>query len=996
MFSEAETHWELLRLYVDINLAKQNQNNQQPLTPLETTCLRGLLCGYSPEQIASHLTGESYGLIINLIWKLHRCIQTMTGRKPKEVESYRDIPQWLEAAGYKTCQSSQDWENAPDVSVFYGRSEEQRTLKQWMIQEKCRLVTIVGMVGIGKTILTAKVAREIQSEFDFIIWRSLRCCLSLNQLLAELIQFFSNGRATNLQQDTYSSISQLVKYLRTARCLVILDDWQLVMEKPEEYEHYQLLLKTIAEVPHQSCLVINSSEKPAEISQLLGDFFRCLHLKGLRKSARAILKAKGLLDEHLWDKIITLYRGNPRKLKLVATTIKDVFAGSVIEFFDQETYLEVIVDDASKNLLDRQFQRLSDLEQQIMRILASHTQAITREQLQQDFKIEVYASEITKALESLLRRSLVEVISQDGQQLFTLEPIVMKYAIREFLSTHQNPNVLVGSTNSQPNLLPESSSLQKLEKQQSSIAIVSPQERQSQVLDRETTEPAWTPSNLVRSRPNILPLVQENDFLPPIGLWTKLGGLFIAGSVAVAIALSAITPYKVTVQAQANIRPAGELRLVEAETEGTVVYIRVKENQSVKKGDILAIIDNSRLETRKSQLQSNIQQANLQLKQIQAQITAQNHRISAETDRINRTIASAIAELSRRRREYQDRRITTNAEVTEAIANLGLAQEELQQAQTELISTEASLKSAEAALNSAKSKRDRYQSIAASGALSQNQLEEAQLEVEQRQQEVVAQKAGVEKQKQQIARQQQAIAVAQARLDNVRAALNPSDAEVAIAKENIAQERATGQSTLANLRQEKEALIQQQIEIQQQQSRDRQELQQIEKDLHQTAIKATADGILFQLNLRNTGQTVVSGEEIAQIAPSNSSLVAKALVPAQEISQVKTGQPSQLRISACPYPDYGTLKGLVSRISPDAIAPKNNANTTSANASVSITQNRGAAFYEVTIEPESLTVGQGNNQCPLQLGMEGKADIISDEETVLKFLLRKARLLTDL
>ena len=53
-------------------------------------------------------------------------------------------------------------------------------------------------------------------------------------------------------------------------------------------------------------------------------------------------------------------------------------------------------------------------------------------------------------------------------------------------------------------------------------------------------------------------------------------------------------------------------------------------------------------------------------------------------------------------------------------------------------------------------------------------------------------------------------------------------------------------------------------------------------------------------------------------------------------------------------------------------------------------------FYEVTIEPEYLSLGKDNNQCTLQLGMEGRADIITREETVLKFLLRKARLLTDL
>ncbi len=50
-------------------------------------------------------------------------------------------------------------------------------------------------------------------------------------------------------------------------------------------------------------------------------------------------------------------------------------------------------------------------------------------------------------------------------------------------------------------------------------------------------------SNLVQTQHASLPSVQENEFLPPISRWTRLGGLFIAGSVGVAIALAAFTPY---------------------------------------------------------------------------------------------------------------------------------------------------------------------------------------------------------------------------------------------------------------------------------------------------------------------------------------------------------------------------------------------------------------------------------------------------------------------
>lgn len=505
-------------------------------------------------------------------------------------------------------------------------------------------------------------------------------------------------------------------------------------------------------------------------------------------------------------------------------------------------------------------------------------------------------------------------------------------------------------------------------------------------------EPTPQASSLVPSKPqsqlSIVPkegtlaMVDENDFLPSISRWTKLGGLFMIGSVSIAIALAAFTPYNVIVKAQAKIRPAKGLKVVEAETEGTIVDIRVKENQLVKKGEVIAVIDNSRLATRRVQLESNIQQTTLQLQQIQAQISAQNQRISAENNRTSRAVASANSQLNLRYREYRDRQTTTTAQVREAQANQGLAQEELYQAQTELTSAQAKFRSSEAALTSAISRKDRYQTIAASGALSQNQLEEAQLEVEQRRQDVVAQKASVERQRREIARRRQAIAAAQARLRSVRAALNPSNAEVAIATENIAQEQANGEANLASLRKEKEALIQQGIQLKNQLERYTSELNQLAKDLQQTAIKASADGILFQTKLKNPGQTVLSGEEIARIAPSDTALSIQALAPAQEISNLEVGQLAQAKISACPYTDYGTLKGIVTKIAPDASSPE--------------TGFTGASFYKVTIEPESLALKKQNKECVLQVGMEGVADITTKEETVLKFMLRKARLLTDL
>ncbi len=177
-------------------------------------------------------------------------------------------------------------------------------------------------------------------------------------------------------------------------------------------------------------------------------------------------------------------------------------------------------------------------------------------------------------------------------------------------------------------------------------------------------------------------------------------------------------------------------------------------------------------------------------------------------------------------------------------------------------------------------------------------------------------------------------------------------------------------------------MLQQKVEIQQQFNRDQQELQQIIREIADTAIRASSSGIIQELSLRNPSQVLRPGDIVAKISPNDSPLIIKALVGSQDIRKIEKGQEVQLRVSGCSYTEYGTLKGKVSGISPDAIVSENKA--------------QNAANYDVTIEPEKLVLSIGDRQCTIQSGMEGRADIISAEETVLQFLLRKARVLTDL
>ncbi|QYO67121.1 NB-ARC domain-containing protein [Leptolyngbya sp. 7M] len=165
--------------------------------------------------------------------------------------------------------TAQDWGEAPDVSVFYGRTTELTTLSQWILQDRCRLIGIVGIGGVGKTVLSVKLAEQMQEHFTRVIWRSVRNAPLLETLLAELVPFLSD------QQETQADLGTLLQCLRNRRCLVILDNTEVLLETGDragqyrpEYAAYKELLQAVAETRHQSCLVVTGREKCAQFAQL--------------------------------------------------------------------------------------------------------------------------------------------------------------------------------------------------------------------------------------------------------------------------------------------------------------------------------------------------------------------------------------------------------------------------------------------------------------------------------------------------------------------------------------------------------------------------------------------------------------------------------------------------------------------------------------------------------------------------------------------------------
>lgn len=110
-----------------------------------------------------------------------------TGRKPIKERAFKTYCQilglpWEEIVDRSSTSDSiqnptsntknpADWGDAPDISYFYGRTAELSALEQWIVTDRCRLVALFGVGGIGKTALAVKLAQRVEEEFDYLVWR---------------------------------------------------------------------------------------------------------------------------------------------------------------------------------------------------------------------------------------------------------------------------------------------------------------------------------------------------------------------------------------------------------------------------------------------------------------------------------------------------------------------------------------------------------------------------------------------------------------------------------------------------------------------------------------------------------------------------------------------------------------------------------------------------------------------------------------------------------
>ncbi len=300
---------------------------------------------------------------------------------------------------------------------LWGRQPELQLLHQWLSSEQCRLVTIHGVVGAGKTALAAGIVQLLAlptapapPAFNTIVVTTCRSVSTPTHLIHDWLQQLSSQPITTLPLTLDRQLDLLIRLMQQQRILFVLDDVDHWFTRPDAPERatYLTLLQLLVEREHRCALLLTTRQTlPINHAVAEPDRYRYLPLGGLAPDdSRQLLMSYGLQGSSAdVDLLQQHYAGHPLLLQLAAHEIQLLFAQQIAAFLQEDMpFTQAMI-----TLLDQQLALLSPLEEELLTHLALNGGADTHEQLRHTLVTTPSKRDYMAALSNLVRYTLVEL-----------------------------------------------------------------------------------------------------------------------------------------------------------------------------------------------------------------------------------------------------------------------------------------------------------------------------------------------------------------------------------------------------------------------------------------------------------------------------------------------------------------------------------------------------------------------------------------------------------
>ena len=325
----------------------------------------------------------------------------------------------------------------------------------------------------------------------------------------------------------------------------------------------------------------------------------------------------------------------------------------------------------------------------------------------------------------------------------------------------------------------------------------------------------------------------------------------------------------ISVNAQGAVIPSSRVQQIQSMEGGILQALQAREGMQVKKGDVLATVQNLQFNAEQGEAQQGLWGAQAALVRLDAEARNTAPAFPVELEKNAPDLVREQRTLWQTRRQERENTLETLAR-------------QLAQRQQELAEARARHQAIGESIGPAREALAIEEKLAAANAGARADLLAAQ-------QRYTSQKGELETTRIAIGRIQAAVAEAQARLSETRARFLAETSK----ERNEAELRAAQIAEQLTGRNDKVA---------------RREL------------RAPMDGVVNRLLITTVGGVVKAGETIMEVVPAEDRLLINARVKPSDIAFLKPGQEARIRISAYDSSIFGTLPGKVLRVGADAIA----------------------------------------------------------------------------
>jgi HlyD family secretion protein len=135
-------------------------------------------------------------------------------------------------------------------------------------------------------------------------------------------------------------------------------------------------------------------------------------------------------------------------------------------------------------------------------------------------------------------------------------------------------------------------------------------------------------------------------------------------------------------------------------------------------------------------------------------------------------------------------------------------------------------------------------------------------------------------------------------------------------------------------------------------------------------VTAPCAGRIGSVKVRRQGEAVERGQTLMTLLPDGP-LVVEVRIANKDVGLVRPGQPVKLKLDAFPFAEYGSVRGELVNVPPDAEG----------------VDSPGESFYRASARLDDQVVHKNGSAVALVSGMTATAEIITERKTVLELLL---------